>query len=53
MQLEKEIVKADLAFYQSTLQASQHDVPGVDTVLDELKVAFPRTGKRKKKAATA
>jgi hypothetical protein len=36
-----EIWMADLSFYQTVRQAAKRDVPGADTVYDELKARFP------------
>ena len=36
-----EIWMADLSFYQTVRQAAKRDVPGADTVYDELRVRFP------------
>jgi hypothetical protein len=41
MLVGNEIWMADLSFYQSTRQAAQRDVPGADTVYDDLKLRFP------------
>ena len=32
---------ADLSFFQTVRQASKRDVPGADTIYDDLKVRFP------------
>jgi hypothetical protein len=36
-----EIWMADLSFYQTVRQAARRDVPGADTIYDELKQRFP------------
>ena len=41
MRVGSEIWMADLSFYQTVRQASKRDVPGADTIYDDLKVRFP------------
>ena len=41
MQVGSEIWLADLSFYQTVRQAARRDVPGADTIYDELKERFP------------
>ena len=41
MLVGSEIWMADLSFYQTVRQASKRDVPGADTIYDDLKVRFP------------
>ena len=41
MLVGSEIWMADLSFYQTARQAAKRDVPGADTVYDELKARFP------------
>ena len=38
-----EIWLADLSFYQTVRQAARRDVPGADTIYDDLKARFPGT----------
>ena len=39
-----EIWLADLSFYQNACQAAKRDVPGADTIYDDLKERFPGVG---------
>ena len=39
-----EIWMADLSFYQTVRQAARRDVPGADTIYDDLKERFPGAG---------
>lgn len=41
MLVASEIWMADISFYQSTKQAARRNVPGADTVFDDLKARFP------------
>jgi hypothetical protein len=41
MQVGSEVWMADLTFYQSVRQAARRDVPGADTIYDDLKERFP------------
>lgn len=41
MQVGSEIWLADLSFYQTVRQAARRDVPGADTIYDDLKERFP------------
>ena len=43
MLVGSEIWMADLSFYQTVRQAARRDVPGADTIYDDLKVRFPGT----------
>lgn len=41
MLVGSEVWMADLSFYQTVRQAARRDVPGADTVYDDLKTRFP------------
>lgn len=41
MLVGSEIWMADLSFYQTVRQAARRDVPGADTIYDDLKARFP------------
>jgi len=41
MLVGSEIWSADLSFYQTVRQAARRDVPGADTIYDDLKARFP------------
>ncbi len=41
MLVGNEIWMADLSFYQTVRQAARRDVPGADTIYDDLKARFP------------
>lgn len=41
MLVGSEIWMADLSFYQTVRQAARRDVPGADTIYNDLKVRFP------------
>jgi hypothetical protein len=49
MLVGSEIWQANLSFYQTVRQAAQRDVPGADTVYDDLKARFPMPTRMRKK----
>lgn len=44
-----EAYRQALAFYESVKQARKHNIPGIDTIYEDLRTAFPRRGKQKVK----